>query len=173
MTRAALALGVLQPSLSSRQSGRRRRHDIVRCTATRGGGGDKNGRTVTPPSPTRILFRRRSSFPTMISPRSFEGTSSGGNGEYVNDDETNANDEGGGMLWCIKKCIGWVEKQVQNAKNAAPLLKWPDAVLLSKQTGRDVCGNAMVILVGLCVFTAMLGCIDWCIVAFRSWLLLP
>ena len=74
----------------------------------------------------------------MISPRSFEGTSSGGNGEYVNDDETNANDEGGGMLWCIKKCIGWVEKQVQNAKNAAPLLKWPDAVLLSKQTGRDV-----------------------------------
>ena len=109
----------------------------------------------------------------MISPRSFEGTSSGGNGEYVNDDETNANNEGGGMLWCIKKCIGWVEKQVQNAKNAAPLLKWPDAVLLSKQTGRDVCGIAMVILAGLCVFTAMLGGIDWCIVAFRSWLLLP
>jgi|TARA_B110000483_G_scaffold88902_1_gene109760 hypothetical protein len=109
----------------------------------------------------------------MISPRSFEGTSSGGNGEYVNDNDTNTNNEGGGLLWFIKKCIGWLEKQVQNAKNAAPLLKWPDAVLLSKQTGRDVCGNAMVILVGLCLFTAMLGCIDWCIVAFRSWLLLP
>ena len=172
MTSTAIALGVLQPSLSSRQSGRRRRHEIVRFNTTHGGGGDKNGRATTTPSTTRILFRRRSSFPMMIS-RSFEGTSSGGNGEYVNDNETNTNNEGTGMLWFIKKCIGWVEKQVQNAKNAAPLLKWPDAVLLSKQTGRDVCGNAMVILVGLCLFTAMLGCIDWCIVAFRSWLLLP
>jgi len=169
MTSTVAALGVLQPSLLSRQSGRRRRQEIVGCT--KHGGRDKNRRTTTP-SPTRILFRRRSSFPTMIS-RSFEGTSSGGTGEYVDNDDTNANNEGAGLLWFIKKCIGWLEKQVQNAKNAAPLLKWPDAVLLSKRTGKDVCGNAMVILVGLCLFTAMLGCIDWCIVAFRSWLLLP
>ena len=58
----------------------------------------------------------------MIS-RSFEGTSSGGNGEYVNDNETNTNNEGTGMSLFIKKCIGWVEKQVQNAKNAAPLFE--------------------------------------------------
>lgn len=79
------------------------------------------------------------------------------------------NDVGGGVFF--SKCILWLQKQVQNARNAAPLLKWPDAVLLSKQTARDVTRNAMVILIGLCVFTAMLGCIDWCIVAFRAWLL--
>jgi hypothetical protein len=79
------------------------------------------------------------------------------------------NDVGGGGFF--SKCILWLQKQVQNARNAAPLLKWPDAVLLSKQTARDVTRNAVVILIGLCVFTAMLGCIDWCIVAFRAWLL--
>jgi len=81
------------------------------------------------------------------------------------------NDVGGGDGGFFSKCILWLQKQVQNARNAAPLLKWPDAVLLSKQTARDVTRNAVVILIGLCVFTAMLGCIDWCIVAFRAWLL--
>ena len=77
----------------------------------------------------------------------------------------------GGKNGVLLTCIHWVQKQVQNARNAAPLLKWPDAVLFSKETAKDVTRNAMVILVGLCVFTAMLGCIDWCIVAFRSWVL--
>ena len=79
--------------------------------------------------------------------------------------------ESNGGNGLLLTCIHWVQKQVQNARNAAPLLKWPDAVLLSKETAKDVTRNAMVILVGLCVFTAMLGCIDWCIVAFRSWVL--
>ena len=82
-----------------------------------------------------------------------------------------SSESNGGKNGVLLTCIHWVQKQVQNARNAAPLLKWPDAVLFSKETAKDVTRNAMVILVGLCVFTAMLGCIDWCIVAFRSWVL--
>ena len=82
-----------------------------------------------------------------------------------------SSESNGGKNGVLLTCIHWVQKQVQNARNAAPLLKWPDAVLFSKETAKDVTRNAMVILVGLFVFTAMLGCIDWCIVAFRSWVL--
>ena len=44
------------------------------------------------------------------------------------------------MSLFIKKCIGWVEKQVQNAKNAAPR-EMARCGALSKQTGRGVCGS--------------------------------
>ena len=54
----------------------------------------------------------------------------------------------------------WLRKQVKNAADAAPLLKWPTSALCSARTVRDVCKNALVILVGLFTFTFVLGGID-------------
>ena len=48
-----------------------------------------------------------------------------------------SSESNGGKNGVLLTCIHWVQKQVQNARNAAPLSKWPDAVLFSKETAKE------------------------------------
>ena len=46
-----------------------------------------------------------------------------------------SSESNGGKNGVLLTCIHWVQKQVQNARNAAPLLKWPECGALQRGDG--------------------------------------
>ena len=87
------------------------------------------------------------------------------------DDEKSARDvDNNAERNVLGVCTSWLRRQVENASNAAPLLQWSNARLLTKQTAADVVRNAAIILFGLLCFTVTLGGIDAVIEAFLRWM---